>query len=458
MRWRSGGVPERGTLEIVRRSSSSFDSRPEWGILGTRRDWRRLYQGSSMSNDALANANRYFEQAAKILDLSADQAVQLRTPYREVRVELNIKKDDGTIGTYVGYRVQHDNSRGPFKGGLRFHHEVDAQEVTALAQLMTWKTSVVGVPYGGGKGGIQVDTRTLSMGEKERLTRAFVDKIHDIVGDHTDIPAPDMYTGPQEMAWFFDQYSKYHGYKPGVVTGKPVEIGGSLGRGAATGRGCLFPLEEILSRLGEPIAGKRVAIQGFGNVGSWAARLMHDQGAKIVAISDIAGAFANDEGIDLDAAMAHVAKNGTLKDFEGARSIPAPDLLSYDCDVLVPAALGGVLTKDNAAGVRAKIIVEGANGPTSPEADEIFHEKGIHVIPDILANAGGVTVSYFEWVQNLQNYYWEEQRVNEELRRIMAKAFDGVWMEAKSKEIPLRMAAYVVAIGRVQRATQLRGL
>jgi glutamate dehydrogenase (NAD(P)+) len=411
-----------------------------------------------MSIDALENANRYFEHAAQILGLSKDQAIQLKTPFREVRVELNIKRDDGSVGTFVGYRVQHDNSRGPFKGGLRYHHEVDAQEVTALAQLMTWKTSVVGIPFGGGKGGIQVDTTKISLAEKERLTRAFVDKIHDIVGDHTDIPAPDMYTGPQEMGWFFDQYTKYHGYQPGVVTGKPVEIGGSLGRGAATGRGCLFALEEILARLNEPLAGKRVAVQGFGNVGSWAARLMGEKGAKIVAISDIAGAFANDEGIDVKAALDHVGKNGSLKGFGGARSIPAGDVLTYDCDVLVPAALGGVITRDNAAGVRAKIVVEGANGPTTPDADEILQKKGIHVIPDILANAGGVTVSYFEWVQNLQNYYWDEARVNEELRRIVAKAFDGVWSEAKSRTLPLRMAAYVVSIGRVQKATQLRGL
>jgi glutamate dehydrogenase (NAD(P)+) len=411
-----------------------------------------------MTTDALENANRYFDQAAKILGLSADQSVQLRTPFREVRVELNIVRDDGSIGTFVGYRVQHDNSRGPFKGGLRYHHEVDAQEVTALAQLMTWKTSVVGIPFGGGKGGIQVDTTKISLREKELLTRTFVDKIHDIVGDRTDIPAPDMYTGPQEMGWFFDQYTKYRGYAPGVVTGKPVELGGSLGRGAATGRGCLFALEEILARLNQPLAGQRIAVQGFGNVGSWAARLMSEQGAKIVAISDIAGAFANEEGIDVKAALAHVAQHGSLKGFGGGRSIPAAELLAWDCDVLVPAALGGVLTRDNAGDVRAKIIVEGANGPTTPEADEILHKKGVHVIPDILANAGGVTVSYFEWVQNLQNYYWEEARVNDELRRIMAKAFDGVWSAATGRTLPLRMAAYVVAIGRVQEATRLRGL
>ncbi len=411
-----------------------------------------------MSKDALENANRYFDQAAKVLGLGPDVAVQLKAPYREVRVELTIRRDDGSIGTYFGYRVQHDNSRGPFKGGLRYHHEVDSQEVTALAQLMTWKTAVANIPFGGGKGGIQVDTNAISVHEKQRLTRAFVDKIHDVIGDHTDIPAPDMYTGPQEMAWIFDQYAHYHGYKPGVVTGKPVELGGSLGRGAATGRGCLYVTEEILARLGEPLRDKKVVIQGFGNVGSWAARLMAEQGARIVGISDIAGAFYNAEGIHVGDALAHVEKNKTLAGFTGASSITPDALLTSDCDILVPAALGGVITRDVAKEIRAKIIVEGANGPTTPDADDVLFARNVHCIPDILANAGGVTVSYFEWVQNLQNHYWDEDRVNGELRRVLASAFDAVWRTANERKMAMRTGAYVVGIGRVHRATQLRGL
>jgi glutamate dehydrogenase (NAD(P)+) len=411
-----------------------------------------------MSSDALENANRYFDRAAAALDLSRDVAVQLRTPFREVRVELNVKMDDGSIGTYVGYRVQHDNSRGPFKGGLRYHHEVDAQEVTALAQLMTWKTAIAGVPFGGGKGGIHVDTTKLSIGEKERLTRAFVDKINDIVGDHTDIPAPDMYTGPQEMGWFLDQYCKYHGYKPGVVTGKPVELGGSLGRAAATGRGCLYVTEELLERLGEPLAGKSVVIQGFGNVGGWAARLFVEQGARVVAISDISGGYYDPEGLDIAAAHAHVQKHGSLAGFEAPQRVDNTELLTLPCDVLVPAALGGVITEEVAREVRARIIVEGANGPTTPAADEVLFAKGVHVIPDILANAGGVTVSYFEWVQNLQHYYWDEARVNDELRRALRGAFAATWEQSRSRSLPMRMGAYIVGVGRVWTATRLRGL
>lgn len=410
-----------------------------------------------MSHDALENANRYFDQAARLLDLSPDAALQLRTPYREVRVELTIRRDDGRIGTYVGYRVQHDNSRGPFKGGIRYHHEVDAQEVTALAQLMTWKTAVVGVPFGGAKGGIHVDPGSISMRERELLTRQYVDKLHDIVGEKADIPAPDMYTDERVMAWFYDQYGVHHGHHPGVVTGKPIELGGSLGRAAATGRGCLFVTEELLARLGEPMAGQRVLIQGFGNVGSWAARLFAEAGAKVVGISDIAGAFVNPEGIDIGAAMAHVAKHRNLAGFGGAQMVAPDAFLTTECDVLLPAALGGVITESVAKEVRARMIIEGANGPTTPAADEILAKRGIHVVPDILANAGGVTVSYFEWVQNLQNYYWEEDRVNQELRRIMAKAFDAVWGEAKTRSVNLRSAAYVVSIGRVRRATELRG-
>jgi len=412
-----------------------------------------------MSQEALEATRYYFDKAAKLLELPEDVSIQLKTPHREVRVECNIEKDDGSIGTYIGFRVQHDNSRGPFKGGLRYHHHVDAAEVTALATLMTWKTAVVNVPFGGAKGGIACKPWEMSQAELQRLTRKFVDGIYEVIGDKSDIPAPDMYTNAQVMAWIFDQYGKYRGYAPGVVTGKPVEMAGSLGRNSATGRGCVFATLELLKALGEDIKGKKIVIQGFGNVGSWAGMLFQDLGAKIVGISDISGGYVNPDGIDCHAASAHVAKSEkrSLEGF-GAERIDGAAILTYDCDILVPAALGGQLTEENAKDVKAKIIVEGANGPTTPKADEIFIERGVHVIPDIYANAGGVTVSYFEWAQNMQHFYWEESRVNDELERIMKKAFASLYGISQKHKCDLRTAAFVLGVGRVWEATRLRGL
>lgn len=411
-----------------------------------------------MSKDALENANYYFNRAAKILGLTDDVAIQLRTPHREVKVECTIRMDDGSIGTFVGYRVQHDNSRGPFKGGLRYHFDVDEQEVTALAQLMTWKTAVVGVPFGGAKGGITCDTSKLSEGELQRLTRRFVDGIYEVIGDRLDIPAPDMYTNSQVMAWIFDQYANYRGYTPGVVTGKPVELGGSVGRDSATGRGCLYACENLLGALGDTLAGKKVVVQGFGNVGSWAARLFRERGATIVGIADVSGGYVNQEGIDIDEAMRHLKTSRTLEGFTGGDRVGGDAILVTPCDILVPAALGGVLTKEIARDVHATIVVEGANSPTTPEADEVLEQKGVHVIPDIYANAGGVTVSYFEWAQNMQHFYWEEERVSAELSRVMKRSFDELWSTSKSRGIPMRMAAYVLGLGRVNQATSLRGV
>ncbi len=411
-----------------------------------------------MSNDALENANYYFNRAARILGLTDDITTQLRTPHREVKVECTIRMDDGSVGTFVGYRVQHDNSRGPFKGGLRYHFAVDEQEVTALAQLMTWKTAVVGVPFGGAKGGINCDTSKLSEKELQKLTRRFVDGIYEVIGDTTDIPAPDMYTNAQTMAWIFDQYAKYRGYAPGVVTGKPVELGGSMGRESATGRGCLFACQNLLDALGQTLAGKKVVVQGFGNVGSWAARLFQEAGAKIVGIADVSGGYVNQEGIDLASALAQVQKQRTLEGWKGGDKVSGEAILTTPCDILIPAALGGVLTKDIAQEVQAKIVVEGANGPTTPDADEVLHQKGVHVLPDIYANAGGVTVSYFEWAQNMQHFYWDEQRVNDELARIMKRSFTELWSASNSRSITMRMAAYVVGVGRVHQATALRGV
>ena len=413
-----------------------------------------------MSAEFLEHTRYHVNQAAPALGIPEDERKQLNTPRREVKVELNIRMDDGSIGTFVGFRVQHDDARGPFKGGLRYHHHFDAEEVGALASLMTWKTAIVGVPFGGGKGGIAVDARQLSEDETQRLTRKFIDGIHDFIGQTKDIPAPDVNTNGQVMAWIFDQYAKYHGYEPGVVTGKPVSLGGSVGRDAATGRGVVFAAEELLDAEGDTLAGKRVAIQGFGNVGTWAARDALSKGAKIVGIADISGAYLNPEGIDVEAAIAHVAASPTrsLAGFAGAAARPGEELIGMDCDVLIPAALGGVLTKDNARAVRAKYIIEGANGPTTPEADEIFAERGILVVPDVYANAGGVTVSYFEWSQNMQHFYWDLERVNDELRRVMRKGFGEMLALQKKHQCTLRRAAFIQGVGRVWDATRLRGL
>jgi glutamate dehydrogenase (NAD(P)+) len=402
--------------------------------------------------------NLNFMKAARVLGLDNNVVTQLLTPFREIKVECTITKDDGTLGNFTGFRVQHDNSRGPMKGGIRYHQEVDPDEVNALASLMTWKTAVVNLPYGGAKGGIACDPRTFSQGELQRLTRTFVQKLHDVIGPQTDIPAPDMGTGAQTMGWIVDEYSKFHGWSPGVVTGKPIELGGSLGRDAATGRGLLYAAECLFQDMGRKLADFTYAIQGFGNVGSWAARLLHKEGAKIVAVSDVSGAVQNAAGIDVDALYEHVQKHRTLVGFPGAEAMPAEALLAAPCDVLVPAALGGVLTKTTAAEVRAKYILEGANHPSDPEADAVLAKKGIVVLPDIYANAGGVTVSYFEWVQNIQQFYWDEERVNRELRAVMRQAFADLKASAKTHGCDFRTAAFALGISRVARATSLRGV
>lgn len=402
--------------------------------------------------------NRNFAQAAELLGLTHRQQKQLITPKREIKVECTVELDDGTIGTYIGFRVQHDDARGPMKGGIRYHPQVDPDEVNALASLMTWKTAVVNLPYGGAKGGVNCDPRQMSVGEKQRLTRTFVEGIHDLIGPSTDIPAPDMGTDANTMAWIVDEYSKFHGWSPGVVTGKPIELGGSLGREAATGRGCLFALENLFADQGSSIADHTYAIQGFGNVGSWAARLIHELGGKIVAVSDIGGAIKNDDGLDPDALCAFVAREGSVANYPEAEHIPADTLLLLDVDVMMPAALGEVITRHNANDVRARILCEAANHPVTPDADEILAKKGVTILPDIYANAGGVTVSYMEWVQNIQKYQWDEERVNGELRKIMATAWSDLKSTAKAHSCDLRTAAFALAISRVNRATELRGV
>jgi glutamate dehydrogenase (NAD(P)+) len=410
-----------------------------------------------MSN-SFAAVNRYFERAARLLQLPQEIIEPLVMPHREVRVELVIRMDNGRTRTFTGYRVQHDNARGPFKGGLRYHPEVDIDEVRALASLMTWKTAVVGVPFGGAKGGIAVDPSELSPHELERLTRKFIAGIHDMIGDSVDIPAPDVNTTPQVMAWIMDEYSKYHGFHPGVVTGKPVDLFGSVGRDEATGRGVVIATEEFLRTQGQEIGDSRFVIQGFGNVGSHTARILHEKGARVVGIGDHTASFYDLAGLNIPAALAWVREKKALAGWSGGPAIQNSELLTQPCDVLVPAALGGVITKDNAEALRCRIIAEGANGPTTPEADEILQRRGVTVLPDIFANAGGVTVSYFEWVQNIQQFAWDETRVRVELERIMRKAFRDLTQAAQTYRSDLRTAAFVVAIERVARATTQRGV
>jgi len=403
--------------------------------------------------------NYYFRRAARVMDLSAHVERMLITPYREVKVDVSLTMDNGDLGTFIGYRVQHDRSRGPMKGGLRYHPTVDMDEALGLASLMTWKTAVVNLPFGGAKGGIAVDPKTCSPREVERLTRRFVQQIHDIIGPHTDIPAPDVNTNAQVMAWIMDEYSMIHGFSPAVVTGKPVDLFGSKGREEATGRGVVFATAEFLGDLGAgPIAGKTFAIQGFGNVGSWTARFLHEAGGKVVAVSDSRGGIRNAAGLDISALLGHAAAARTVTGFPGASPVSNEELLLLDVDVLIPAALGGVLTKVNAHEVRARHVVEAANAPTTPEADEIFQQRGIPVLPDIYANAGGVTVSYFEWVQNIQQFTWEADRITAELQRHMTEAYATLAKVARERRVPLRTAAFIVAIGRVGRATVLRGV
>ncbi|NBW86957.1 MAG: glutamate dehydrogenase, partial [Planctomycetia bacterium] len=358
----------------------------------------------------------YFDRAADQLDLSDNMRQLLLTAKREVQVQIPIERDSGELATFIGYRVQHNDARGPFKGGLRYHPQVDLDEVRTLAALMTWKTAVVNVPYGGAKGGVAIDPAQFSLRELERVTRRFVDAIHDLFGPDVDIPAPDMGTNADMMAWIMNQYGKYHGFSPACVTGKPVEYHGIPGRDEATGRGVGSLALKLFSRLGRKIPGTRVAIQGFGNVGTHTAKFLQDAECRIVAVGDASAAFHREAGLDVLELLRHArAHGGRLEGFAGGDRITNAELLAADCDVLVPAALGGVLTAANAAAVRAPIVIEAANAPVEPEADAVFDARGTVVLPDILANAGGVTASWFEWVQNRQHYQWGINRVRQEL-------------------------------------------
>ncbi|MNR81223.1 Glutamate dehydrogenase [compost metagenome] len=402
------------------------------------------------------------QQLAKCIDiLGIDPGVHERLSYpdRVVQVNSPVRMDDGSTKMFSGYRVQHNNALGPYKGGLRFHPSVDIDEVTALAMLMSWKCSLVGLPYGGAKGGITVDPRQLSIGEIERLTRRFTADMILVFDPQKDIPAPDVNTSPREMAWIMDTWSVNKGYAaPGVVTGKPISIGGSLGRFEATGRGVITIADELLRFKGRQMAGTSVAVQGFGNVGSIAAFLAHQMGAKVVAVSDVFGGIYNPNGIDIAAAMQYSKANGSLTGYPDADPISNEDLLFLPVDMLIPAALGDVITEANADKVKAEFIVEGANGPITPAADAILEKKGVTVVPDILANAGGVVVSYFEWVQGMSQLFWSEEEVNDRMRRIMTRAFSQVSTLVTSKDLTFRMGAYSMGVGRIAEALKVRGL
>jgi glutamate dehydrogenase (NAD(P)+) len=399
----------------------------------------------------------YFDRAVERLELPDDIRTVFWEPYREVTVQIPVKLSDGRIHTFSGYRIQHNGARGPYKGGIRFHPEVDIDEVRALASLMTWKTAVANVPFGGAKGGVNCPADQLDRSELQQITRSFMDKIEKILGPTRDIPAPDINTNAQVMAWMMDEYGKLHGHTPAICTGKPIALEGSYGREQATGRGCVYMFREAAPQLGLSPAEARFVVQGYGNVGSWAARILQQLGARMVGASDATGAIQSDAGIDADDLSAHIAGGGKLTEFPGTDVISPDDLLAIECEVLIPAALGGMIHEGNADRINTKMIIEGANSPTTPAADQILHDNGVHMIPDVMANAGGVVASYFEWVQNLQHFRWSEREVNDKLGGIMRRAYRDVSARAKEERLSLREAAYLVGIERVVEASRIRG-
>ncbi|NOT32548.1 MAG: Glu/Leu/Phe/Val dehydrogenase [Candidatus Eisenbacteria bacterium] len=406
----------------------------------------------------LANAERQFDEAAARLNLPEGIRELLKKPRRATIVSLPVQMDDGNIKVFTGYRVQHSIVRGPAKGGIRYHPDVTLEEVEALAAWMTWKCAVVNIPYGGGKGGVQCDPSKMSKGEIERLTRRYAADLSDLFGPESDIPAPDVNTNEQVMAWIVDTYSMHERRTEyAVVTGKPIEVGGSLGRREATGRGVMLCVRELCKHLNVSLQGVRVAVQGFGNVGSVSADLLAKQGARILAVSDVTGAIHNPDGLDIPALIKWVADHRGVKGFPGSKPLDR-SIIEYDCDILIPAALENQITAENAGRVKARIVAEGANGPTTPDADTILERNGVQVIPDILCNSGGVTVSYFEWVQNRMGFYWTEAEVNSRLEQYMVDAFNGVLAKSVEQKVSLRMAAFLVAIERVVKVIMLRGV
>ena len=405
-------------------------------------------------------AQRQVDIVADLLHLNGGVREVLKMPKRELTVNFPVRMDDGSFRVYTGYRVQYNMARGPTKGGIRYHPQVTLDEVRALAAWMTWKCAVVNIPYGGAKGGVICDPKHMNIGELERLTRRYASEIAPIIGPEVDIPAPDVYTDAQTMAWIMDTYSMQKGYSvPGVVTGKPISIGGSEGRGEATGRGCSYVVREAAKELGLKLKGASVAIQGFGNAGSVASKILADeQGTKIVAVSDTKGGITNPDGLNPHALDEHKRKTGSVVGFPGSKPIANEEILTMKCDVLIPAALENQLSAKNADKVQAKIVAEAANGPTLPEADTILFQKGITVLPDILANAGGVTVSYFEWAQDLQGFFWTLDEVNQRLERVMVGSYADMRKQAKAHSVHNRTGAYLLAIQRVVDAIRIRGI
>lgn len=418
-----------------------------------------MTEQSASSGNPFVMAQQQFDLAADLLDLSPSTRRRLRVPRRELKVAVPVRLDNGDVMVFDGYRVQHNVARGPGKGGIRYHPDLDMDTVRALAMWMTWKCALVNIPYGGAKGGVTVDPRQLSLGELERLTRRYAAEISIIIGPESDIPAPDMNTNPQVMAWIMDTLSIHRGHTVrAAVTGKPLHIGGSQGRVEATARGLLYLLTEALESLDMDASQSRVVIQGAGNVGGNAARLLHAAGVPVVAISDVDGGIYNPAGLDMPAVLAHLARAGTVGGFAEAEAVTNAELLELPCEVLIPAALGNQITVANAERIQARVIAEAANGPTTPEADLILHDAGRLVIPDVLGNAGGVIVSYFEWVQGLQEFFWSEAEVNQNLERIIVNAFHDVVQAAKQHDYFLRTAAYLLAVRRVADAAETRGI
>ena len=404
----------------------------------------------------LSDSHFYFNKAADVLDLPDNIRDILLSPRRSIKINIVVESENNELLHFTGYRVQHNNARGPMKGGLRFHPSMDEDHAGALANLMTWKTAVVDIPFGGAKGGIDCDPNSMSEKDLNLVTRRFVEHMKDFIGPTTDIPAPDVNTNAKVMGWIMDEYSKYNGFSPAVVTGKPLHLFGSEGREEATGRGVMDVLAEALKDRNKSFSDISVALQGFGNVGSNAARLMAEQGARIVAVADHTGGVSSPDGLDIPALIDWVADKHGVKGFAGGDAFDGAKIITWDADVLIPAALEAAITKDNAGDVKASIIVEAANAPTTPEADEILNKRDVLIIPDILANAGGVTVSYFEWTQNIQQFRWEHQRINDELGKVMRKAYRSVHEIAQEKNIDMRTAAFVLAIRRVGRAALAR--
>ena len=401
--------------------------------------------------------NVFFDRAADRLGMADGVREMLRSPWRELRVTVPVRMDNGEIEVFTGYRIQHNGARGPYKGGVRFHPDADVEEVRALASLMTWKTALVEIPFGGAKGGVQCDPLTMSNGELNRLTRRYTQNIEHLLGVNRDIPAPDLGTNAQTMAWMMDAYGQIHGHTPGIVTGKPVELGGSVGRDSATGRGAIYVTTEMAKDMNMDPAGAHIVVQGFGQVGSWAARIAAEQGCTVIAVSDVDGGTFNSQGLDVEALVKLKDEGGSVQNFKGGESISNNDLLELDCDILIPAAIDRVIHADNAPRVKAKVIIEAANHPLTPEADDILNDRGIRIVPDILVNAGGVVVSYFEWTQNLYQHTWDMDRVNDELSKIMTRAFTSVKDRVQAEGVTYREAAFLIGLERVAHVAELRG-